>query len=648
MNDPILKILLIEDNLADAELIRQMVLPFEENHAIKTSDRLSTGLKTLSAESFDIVLLDLGLPDSSGIETLQKFQKKVPELPVIVLTGLADEDLAIQAIGLGAQDYLVKGRTDRALLIRAIRYAIERKKSEEIFKLFIKHTPAAVAMFDTNMRYILASPRWLNDYGLVGQDIIGRSHYEIFPEIPDRWKEIHQRCLAGAIEKCEEDPFPRLDGRTDWVRWEVRPWYQSNNEIGGIVMFTEVITERKAAEEKILKERDFSRAALDSLPGIVYLFDLEGRFLRWNRNFEQVSEYSPEEISRMNPLDFFIGSDKRLIHDRILEAFEKGSADAEAEFITKSGKHKPFYYTGRIIQVEGKPCLVGMGIDITERKRIDEELRKSEEHFRRLTEQSPVPIAISNERGEIEYVNEQFVRTFGYTRDDIPNIDAWFVRAYPDPGYRREVIAVWDRAVKTAIQRQSVIAPHEYRVSCKDGTIRTVEIFGSTIGRREQVIFNDVTGRKRAEETVKESRERFKNLVEASSDWVWEVDEHGVYTYASPKVRDILGYEPEEVLGKTPFDFMPPEEAERVAAIFKEIAASQKPFSLLENINLHKNGKPGGPRNERCPFLRRHRNFERIPGNRPRHHRAEARRRDDQVPGLSRPVDRAAEPGAVR
>jgi PAS domain-containing protein len=85
------------------------------------------------------------------------------------------------------------------------------------------------------------------------------------------------------------------------------------------------ITERKIAEEKILKERDFSKAALDSLPGIVYLFDSEGRFLRWNRNFEQVSEYSPEEISSMSPLDFFSERDKSMIRQKISETFEKGS-----------------------------------------------------------------------------------------------------------------------------------------------------------------------------------------------------------------------------------------------------------------------------------------------------------------------------------
>ncbi len=355
--------------------------------------------------------------------------------------------------------------------------------------------------------------------------------------------------------------------------------------------FVTDITERKRSEERIMAERDFSNSALNSLPGIVYLFNQEGRFLRWNRNFEIVSEYSPEEIARMNPLDFFSERDRELIRERIRQTFEKGAADAEAEFVTRSGRHKSYYYTGRVIRVEGEPCLIGMGIDITERKRIDDELRKSEEQFRRLTQQSPVPIAISNQRGDVELVNESFIRTFGYTLNDIPHIDAWFRLAYPDPAYRREVIAKWKQAVDAAIREQRVITPQEYRVTCKNGTVRIVEIFGSLIGNKQQVLFSDVTQRKRAEKAVEESMERFRNLVEATSDWVWEVDENGVYTYASPKVRDILGYQPEEVLGKTPFDFMPPDEARRVSDIFGEIIATRQPFSFLENVNLHKDGR---------------------------------------------------------
>jgi PAS domain S-box-containing protein len=124
------------------------------------------------------------------------------------------------------------------------------KESENQMRLFVQHTPAAVAVFDQEMRYLAYSYRWLTDYRLGDQDLIGRSHYQVFPEIPERWKEIHRRCLAGAVEVNEDDSFLRLDGSTDWLRWVVRPWHNVRGEIGGIIMFTEVITERRRAEEE--------------------------------------------------------------------------------------------------------------------------------------------------------------------------------------------------------------------------------------------------------------------------------------------------------------------------------------------------------------------------------------------------------------
>ena len=105
-------------------------------------------------------------------------------------------------------------------------------------------------MFDRDMRYLIYSPRWLTDYKLGDQDLVGRSHYDVFPEILEGWKEAHRRCLAGAVEVHEDDSFVRTDGSTEWLRWEVRPWRNARNEIGGIVMFTEMITERKRAEEE--------------------------------------------------------------------------------------------------------------------------------------------------------------------------------------------------------------------------------------------------------------------------------------------------------------------------------------------------------------------------------------------------------------
>jgi PAS domain S-box-containing protein len=125
------------------------------------------------------------------------------------------------------------------------------QRNEQILRLFVEHSPASIAMFDDEMRYLVASNRYRVDYALGEQDIIGRSHYEIFPEMPQRWKDIHQRCLAGAIEKCEEDPFPRADGKLDWVRWEIHPWYEKTDKIGGIILFSEVVTERVHAQQEI-------------------------------------------------------------------------------------------------------------------------------------------------------------------------------------------------------------------------------------------------------------------------------------------------------------------------------------------------------------------------------------------------------------
>jgi PAS domain S-box-containing protein len=119
--------------------------------------------------------------------------------------------------------------------------------------LCVEHSPTAIVMLDREMRYLVVSRRWMEAYGLGEQSIVGRSHFEVMSDIPQRWIEILQRCLAGAIEKCDEDPFLRTDGRTDWVRWEVRPWRQAGGGIGGIIIFSENITERKLAQEEILR-----------------------------------------------------------------------------------------------------------------------------------------------------------------------------------------------------------------------------------------------------------------------------------------------------------------------------------------------------------------------------------------------------------
>ena len=136
----------------------------------------------------------------------------------------------------------------------------ERKRSEQelarvhhLLDYVIQHDPNAIAVYDNDLKYIFVSDRYRKDYNIQDQDIIGRHHYEVFPEMPQRWRDVHQRALTGAVESSEHDFFERPDGSITHTRWECRPWTRPDSTIGGIITYTEVITERKLAEKETVK-----------------------------------------------------------------------------------------------------------------------------------------------------------------------------------------------------------------------------------------------------------------------------------------------------------------------------------------------------------------------------------------------------------
>jgi len=146
-----------------------------------------------------------------------------------------------------------EGKLEQYVAIRSDITAIKRLTEELLFtqarlRTFVEHSPAAVAMFDRDMRYLLASRQWHTDYQLEGRDVIGLSHYEVFPEISERWREDHRACLSGAVIRTDADLLLRSDGSKQWLSYEVRPWHQTDGSIGGVVMFTRDITQHKLAE----------------------------------------------------------------------------------------------------------------------------------------------------------------------------------------------------------------------------------------------------------------------------------------------------------------------------------------------------------------------------------------------------------------
>lgn len=142
------------------------------------------------------------------------------------------------------------------------------------------------------------------------------------------------------------------------------------------------VDERARPNEKLDSERRFAEALIEAMPGVVYLYNEKGQFLRWNDDFEKVSGYGPAELRKMHPLDFFGGDDKALLAERIAQVFEHGSGQVEANFVAKDGSETPYFFTGKRFEFSGELCLLGVGVDISERRRAERLLEKSEERFR--------------------------------------------------------------------------------------------------------------------------------------------------------------------------------------------------------------------------------------------------------------------------
>lgn len=173
--------------------------------------------------------------------------------------------------------------------------------------------------------------------------------------------------------------------------------------------------QRREVEAIAREETLFSQAMIESMPGIVYFYDEQGRFLRWNRNFATVSGYSDQEIAQMHPLQFFDDEDRILLEDSIARVFANGEATLEAPFVAKDGTKKPYFFTGRSVMYEGQTCLVGVGIDISDRRKAEDALRQLNDNLEHLVTERTTELQAAVIRAEAaDRIKSAFLATMSH------------------------------------------------------------------------------------------------------------------------------------------------------------------------------------------------------------------------------------------
>jgi two-component system sensor kinase FixL len=467
--------------------------------------------------------------------------------------------------------------------------------SEERLKLLIRHTPAAVAMFDQEMRYIMTSERWLLDYGLDGQNILGKSHYEIFPEILQHpeWPDHHRRVQNGESLFRAEDCWERSDGRIEWVKWALHPWIDSDRQIGGIVMFTEVITQRKEAELRSDLLREVAMEAADAPTAIAALnvaLVKMCRYLRWpighgywwkaEKAFqdaaqiwhtESVEHAQPETYRPAEAISFALKN--RLTGRAIAEAkptvvvAPPGDDEEAGEMpCLQSGLAVPVFVGRRVVAVleffspnkavEDKALLgfcelVGLQLSrVIERKEVKAALKESEERYERAVQGSSVGLWEWDIRSGTMFWSARFSKIVGMAAQNVSSdVKAFQQRLHPRD--RTRVFA----AIVGHLKRRTPFDV-EYRLLHANGDYRWIHSRGqATWDESGKALLmagsaDDITERKRTESALEDSNRLNSAILASTTSLVIATDPAGCIALFNNAAEAALGYSAREVVGK--------------------------------------------------------------------------------------------------
>ncbi|TAJ10508.1 MAG: PAS domain S-box protein [Nitrospirae bacterium] len=413
-----------------------------------------------------------------------------------------------------------------------------------------------------------------------------------------RTREFSESYLTPLGIRSMMDATIRLGGVPDGVVCHehvgpVRHWTQDEQAFA-VAIANQVALRLEEWERKRLEEKHGQLAAiLDSTSDFVATADGDGHVLYVNRAGRRLIGFGEDEDltglriadedQPQGPADF--------LQQGLPTAAREGQWSGETELLARDGRKIP---VSQVVLAHKGPdgsvtLFSTIARDITDRKRAEETLRQAEQKLREILEHSTNVFYAHTPDHVLTYLSPQAsallacAPAMGQTK---------WTEFLTDNPVNQQGFELTQRAIDTG-QAQPA---YELELKAMDGRVIWVEVHEAPVvrdGKTTAIVgsLTDITERKRVEQEVRLAKERFQSLVETIGDWIWEIDRNGRYTYVSPRIQDLLGYEPADVIGRTPFELMPPDEAERVAVTFEAFLSVHAPFTGIENTNLHKDGR---------------------------------------------------------